>query len=185
MNMRKQEQNISLILTISLHLLLALPLLDLTTNHDQPISFGVQFSIASGTKIIENDVQKSKLPQDILTNESKESNAEIKNETPQKTSQNGSNGDDTAMVEYNIGSTQNPAPHYPSIAKRNGWQGTSLICASVDKTGIVKSAFTCGSSGYAALDSSALETIKTWKFSIKSNQKEIYNVKVKINFILQ
>ena len=59
---------------------------------------------------------------------------------------------------------ENPAPLYPRIAKKRGWEGTVIMEVIVKENGVVDKVLLLKSSGYKILDKEALETVKTWKF---------------------
>ena len=88
---------------------------------------------------------------------------------------------------YKIGSTQNPIPPYPRIAKLRNYQGNVEISVLYDFKGNVVSAKIYKSSGYPILDKSALRTLKNWRFNIKdllTNKNRYYRIIVPINFML-
>lgn len=185
-----------LIIAIIIHIAIFASFLFEKKDSFEPISFGVQFSINSQFKPVVPTPETIEEKAITTTGESKiaHTNSNENHEKPQsKTTEANENQetstanaqDDSSAVQYTIGSSENPAPNYPAIAKRNEWQGVSQICATVDSTGAVKSATTCGSSGYDVLDASAVQAVSGWKFKIKQTGKELYNVRIKINFILE
>lgn len=58
----------------------------------------------------------------------------------------------------------NPAPVYPSIARKRGWEGTVVLKVLVEQNGTAGRALIEQSSGYKILDETALNSVKTWKF---------------------
>ncbi len=60
---------------------------------------------------------------------------------------------------------QNPAPAYPEAARRRGHQGTVLLLANIDKSGVPVRINLEKSSGHALLDDAAIKAVKTWKFN--------------------
>ena len=60
---------------------------------------------------------------------------------------------------------QNPRPPYPLASRRMGEQGAVDLQLCLSQQGHVESVAVIKSSGYRRLDQSAVETIKTWKFS--------------------
>lgn len=60
---------------------------------------------------------------------------------------------------------QNPAPAYPEAARRRGYQGTVMLLAHVDKSGMPVRINIEHSSGHTLLDAAALKAVKTWRFS--------------------
>ena len=59
----------------------------------------------------------------------------------------------------------NPKPPYPLVSRRMGEQGAVYLRLCLTYQGQIESVSVIKSSGYKRLDSSALETVKTWKFS--------------------
>ena len=82
---------------------------------------------------------------------------------------------------------QNPAPKYPRIARRKGYQGTVLIEVLVNREGRVKDARLLQSSGHSILDKAALGSVKTWIFdpAMKGEEKVEMWVKVPVRFQLE
>ena len=65
----------------------------------------------------------------------------------------------------------NPAPRYPSIAKRSGWEGTVWLKVAVNSKGFVDQVKINESSGYKCLDRSALKTVQEWQFEPAKNKE--------------
>ncbi|MGC4095325.1 MAG: energy transducer TonB [Polyangiaceae bacterium] len=59
---------------------------------------------------------------------------------------------------------KNPRPPYPSMARRQGWEGTSLLRVQVGPSGKPLAVQIQRSSGRSALDEAALEAVKRWAF---------------------
>lgn len=59
----------------------------------------------------------------------------------------------------------NPAPTYPSIARRRGWEGTVEFNVKVLTSGQVEDVQLKNSSGYRSLDNAARRAIMTWRFN--------------------
>ena len=60
---------------------------------------------------------------------------------------------------------QNRPPYYPSLAREQGWQGTTMLKVLVLKNGSVGSSEILHSSGFVILDQSAQKGVKEWKFT--------------------
>jgi len=58
----------------------------------------------------------------------------------------------------------NPAPQYPSSAKRRNIEGKVLLEVLVDANGNAEKIVISRSSGFAILDNAALEAVKNWRF---------------------
>jgi protein TonB len=59
---------------------------------------------------------------------------------------------------------ENPPPGYPEIARQQGYEGVVLVGAEILVNGHVGETLIRKSSGYAVLDQSAIQAVKTWKF---------------------
>jgi protein TonB len=64
----------------------------------------------------------------------------------------------------NAGYLHNPAPEYPSVAMRRGWQGTVLLRVHVLASGKPGEIQIQKSSGRDQLDDAALAAVKRWSF---------------------
>ncbi len=74
---------------------------------------------------------------------------------------------DDAFVSYSIGSSKNPAPHYPKTARERGLYGKVEIITYINPiSGKVLKASVLKSSGHKSLDGSALSAISKWTFDI-------------------
>ena len=58
----------------------------------------------------------------------------------------------------------NPAPKYPKMARKRGYQGTVLLSVHVNKEGKVDDLWLFESSGYKILDNEAINSVKDWIF---------------------
>ncbi|MEJ1961614.1 MAG: TonB family protein [Gammaproteobacteria bacterium] len=63
------------------------------------------------------------------------------------------------------GYLNNPAPDYPQLAVRQGWQGTVLLRVRVLASGGVDTVEVKQSSGKKLLDDEAIRTVKRWSFA--------------------
>lgn len=64
----------------------------------------------------------------------------------------------------NAGYLKNPAPEYPSLAQRRGWEGTVLLRVHVLANGKPSDIQIQRSSGRDALDDAAVRAVKRWSF---------------------
>jgi len=64
-----------------------------------------------------------------------------------------------------IGYRNNPPPDYPTLAVRQGWQGTVLLRVRVLQSGAVESVEVVRSSGKKVLDDAAIHTVERWVFA--------------------
>ena len=74
------------------------------------------------------------------------------------------------LVNYKIGSYNNPSPIYPQFAIDNLMQGVVELFVTVDYYGKVKTISVSKSSGFNILDDSAKHTVKNWVFEVRQNQ---------------
>ncbi len=99
---------------------------------------------------------------------------------------------DDAFVSYSIGSSNNPAPHYPKTARERGLYGKVEIITYINPAnGKVFKAEVLKSSGHRSLDGSALSAISKWTFDINHGinpsalkQKNELVIVVPVNFTL-
>jgi protein TonB len=82
---------------------------------------------------------------------------------------------------------QNPAPPYPSEARRRGWEGTVLLMVEIRENGKPERVTIKESSGHSALDNAALGAVGRWTFvPAQQNGKPVRSVaEVPIIFSLQ
>ena len=55
-------------------------------------------------------------------------------------------------------------PHYPESARRQGFEGTTLLKIYVSDTGKVEDVLVARSAGHQDLDLAAMEAVKQWRF---------------------
>jgi len=70
-----------------------------------------------------------------------------------------------AEPDYRADYLDNPRPAYPLVARRMGYNGRVVLNVEVLAEGRAGQVLLHQSSGYEILDSSALQTVKKWKFS--------------------
>lgn len=70
-----------------------------------------------------------------------------------------------AEPDYRADYLNNPRPPYPLVARRMGYQGKVVLNVEVLADGRAGEVKLQTSSGFEILDKSALQTVKTWKFS--------------------
>ncbi len=69
-----------------------------------------------------------------------------------------------ALTEAKPKYLRNPAPYYPESSRKRGEEGLVVLVADIDAVGKVKELTVKSSSGYTALDASALKAVHKWKF---------------------
>lgn len=67
---------------------------------------------------------------------------------------------------------RNPAPEYPSLAQRRGWEGTVLLRVRVLASGRPSDIQVQTSSGREVLDEAALKAVRKWAF-VPSKQGDV------------
>lgn len=67
-------------------------------------------------------------------------------------------------ARYQPNYRNNPAPEYPRIARKRGWEGTVLLLIQVTPEGHSASVRVHRTSGHDALDNAAVEAARTWTF---------------------
>jgi protein TonB len=68
-------------------------------------------------------------------------------------------------ARYDAEYLQNPAPAYPTFARRRHEEGRVLVLVTVSPEGLATRVRLKASSGHDTLDESALATVATWRFS--------------------
>ncbi|VAW39710.1 Ferric siderophore transport system, periplasmic binding protein TonB, partial [hydrothermal vent metagenome] len=88
-----------------------------------------------------------------------------------------------AEPAYNL----NPAPEYPLLARRRGWQGTVLLAVEVKEDGTVGAVSVRTGSSYPILDEAALAAVEKWRFipGTKDGLPVAMEVLVPVHFVLQ
>jgi TonB family protein len=76
----------------------------------------------------------------------------------------------------------NKPPVYPLIARVNGWEGEVTVRADIDAQGKVFNVNLLKTSGYKALDASAVKAIRTWRFTGAGRE---LSVTVPVRFVLK
>lgn len=60
---------------------------------------------------------------------------------------------------------QSPAPDYPALARRRGWQGTVVLRLTCDADGNVVAVVVVASSGHSSLDAAAIAAAQRWRLT--------------------
>lgn len=97
--------------------------------------------------------------------EASETSSDSAESTPAAKS-SGTHGDAEPYSEasFNANYGSNPKPKYPDIARRRNWQGKVLLRVRVTADGLSETVSVHRSSGYDALDESAVAAVKNWRF---------------------
>ncbi len=70
----------------------------------------------------------------------------------------------SARMSPTYQSRSNPQPTYPRVARRRGWQGTTVLAVQVSEKGEADQVTVEQSSGYRLLDRAAADTVRRWQF---------------------
>ncbi len=81
----------------------------------------------------------------------------------------------------------NPAPRYPSVARRRGYEGVVVLEVWVTREGRAGQVEILRSSGYAILDRRAASTVQKWLFTpaLQGDEPLAMRVEVPVEFRLQ
>lgn len=90
-------------------------------------------------------------------------------------------------VDLNAAYRLNPAPDYPPIALRRGWEGTVRLRVTLDIQGHPSRVELAVSSGHPILDESALAAVRRWQFrpATRLGEAVVATVEVPIVFKLK
>jgi TonB family protein len=98
----------------------------------------------------------------------------------------GLSGDDV-VVDARPKYKENPLPHYPSVARRRGYEGRTVLRVEVLESGKVGQIEIAASSGFEVLDKAALKSVKGWSFipGTRNRKRTIQWVMVPVRFFLR
>lgn len=88
---------------------------------------------------------------------------------------------------YHLGSADTPSPPYPMIARRKAQQGQVIVRLTVLPSGLVEKAELVKSSGVAALDRAALDTLRLWRLqpALRAGEPVVSRIEIPIKFVLE
>lgn len=97
------------------------------------------------------------------------------------------NASEAVSVDLNAAYRLNPAPDYPPIALRRGWEGTVRLRVTLDVQGHPSRVDLAASSGHPMLDESALAAVRRWQFrpATRLGEAVVATVEVPIVFKLK
>ncbi|NLY76434.1 MAG: energy transducer TonB [Firmicutes bacterium] len=80
-----------------------------------------------------------------------------------------------------------PSPQYPYLARKNQWEGVTVLEMTVREDGLIGEITILQSSGYRVLDQAAVKTVKGWRYqpAFKNGNPVTWPVRVKIKFVLE
>ena len=67
--------------------------------------------------------------------------------------------------DYQAAYLNNPAPAYPMVARRMGWQGRVVLNVEVLASGLPGQVMLHRSSGHNVLDNAAMQAVRGWRFA--------------------
>jgi TonB family protein len=79
----------------------------------------------------------------------------------------------TSVAQTPYSAISRPAPDYPRLARRKGWQGLVKVGFKLNRAGQTIEHTVLKSSGHHVLDRAALAAVKKWRYSLKSNWKSV------------
>jgi protein TonB len=97
------------------------------------------------------------------------------------------NASAAVSVDLNAAYRLNPAPDYPPIALRRGWEGTVRLRVTLNVQGHPSRVDLAASSGHPILDESALAAVRRWQFrpATRLGEAVVATVEVPIVFKLK
>ena len=89
--------------------------------------------------------------------------------------------------DYHAAYLNNPAPAYPMVARRMGWQGKVVLNVEVLESGLPGQVKLYQSSGHDVLDNAAMQAVRGWRFVAARQGGQVVNkwFLVPIPFILK
>ncbi|MDD5578523.1 MAG: energy transducer TonB [Methylobacter sp.] len=131
-------------------------------------------------------VTKQPLPMPSLSESKPESASSAVTNTAAPLSNTKTNTEPFTEANFRANYGFNPKPKYPTVARNRGWEGKVLLKVRVSAEGHSDEVTLHTSSGHEALDESAIEAVKKWRFiPAKRGETEVASsVIVPINFTL-
>lgn len=80
-----------------------------------------------------------------------------------------------------------PTPAYPFLARKNQWEGVTLLEILVRADGLIGETSIIQSSGYRVLDRAAVKAVKRWRYrpAFKNGKAVAWRLRVRVKFILE
>lgn len=80
-----------------------------------------------------------------------------------------------------------PSPQYPYLARKNQWEGVTVLEMTVRTDGSIGEITVVQSSGYRVLDQAAVKTVKQWCYrpAFKNGKPVTWPIRVRIKFVLE
>jgi len=127
-------------------------------------------------EIITEEIIKQDVSENIIIQKQVKENASEVNRQSSSNSQKSTG----AITKAKPLMRSNPAPPYPKLARKRGWQGTVRLNVRVEKDGTPGQVGIKESSGHRVLDNVALKTVKQWQFSPAQSGSLRYSSKIVI-----
>lgn len=174
------------LLTLSFHMLIAFLLLKIFVGKSIIMNFDSK-EISKFNVFYENNQKESQKKQDEKKLVKNDLNA-ISNDLQENKIDNQDRdfAKDISSPIYDAEFLNNRQPKYPALSIRRGEEGQVLLRVMVDENGFAKNVEIAKSSSYNLLDSTAVQTIKNWRFipAKKFGQNIMSSVLIPINFKL-
>jgi TonB family protein len=170
-------------------------------------------ALADSTTVQQSRAEEVAIPEPVSSRDNQEDTAEevhlenmiegqdkeIDNSPPVRTSSISSTGErqmgtpkgvvsgDNVIVDARPKYKENPLPHYPSVARRRGYEGRTVLRVEVLESGKVGQIEIAASSGVEVLDKAALGSVKGWSFfpGTRNGKRTIQWVMVPVRFFLR
>jgi protein TonB len=99
----------------------------------------------------------------------------------------GDRSGDDVIVDARPKYKENPLPHYPSVARRRGYEGRTVLRVEVLESGKVGQIEIAASSGFEVLDKAALKSVKEWSFfpGTRNGKRTVQWVMAPVRFFLR
>ena len=149
----------------------------------------INIKLTAGFEVEENKAEKIKTKKIIETPIKKENILSKKNEVEQTLKQRESkltSATTFIAADSKPYQLENPKPIYPAAARRRGMQGVVLLSVNINNAGYVEKVDVLKTSGFRALDRSAVKSVGNWRFipARQGKQEVASKIEIPIRFIL-
>ena len=125
-----------------------------------------------------------KLPQEQSSQQPEQSSHEVKNGSSQRAEPSSSEGSSTS-TQTAPKLVKSPKPRYPSESIRHRQEGRVVVNLEVLENGSVGQATLVQSSGFTALDHSALEAIKNWQYANADGTEPLVRQWLRVSIVFE
>jgi len=156
----------ALVVSIGLHVALVAWLRPARIELPQPFAvehLEVSLAASSAPRTTRRVPNKPAAPSNSAAREAEPSKTATATEPAE--SKSGADRDEPLVeAKFDVATLHNPKPPYPLAARRRGYEGRVLLSVLVRADGACGDVTLKQSSGHTLLDSSALDTVKRWRF---------------------